>query len=62
MHEDPYTIRLNIQHYQELLKQPCAPERRQQILRLLARAQAELPHAAAQAEAERGGGLERFPV
>ena len=48
MYEDPYIIRLNIQRYQDALKQACAPEKRQQILRLLAHAQAELPLAIAE--------------
>lgn len=47
MYEDPYIIRLNIQHYQELLKRPCGPKKREELLRLLAKAQAELPFAAA---------------
>jgi hypothetical protein len=54
MHEDPYVIRLNIQHYQALLKLHSSPRTRQQLLRLLVKAQAELPIA----EAERSG-LER---
>lgn len=48
MCEDPYIIRLNIQHYQDALRQPCPPEKRQQLLRLLAQAQAELPIAMAE--------------
>ncbi len=48
MYEDPYVIRLNIQHFQALLKLECTPATRQQILRLLAKAQAELPLALAE--------------
>jgi hypothetical protein len=48
MREDPYVIRLNIQHYQEALKLPSPPEKRRQLLRLLAEAQAELPLALAE--------------
>lgn len=55
MHEDPYVIRLNIKHYQEMLKLAIAADARQQILRLLARAQAELPFA----ETERKEALDR---
>jgi len=55
MREDPYIIRLNIRHYQELLKFSGDADTRQQILRLLAKAQAELPLA----EAEYGEALDR---
>jgi hypothetical protein len=56
MREDPYVIRLNIRHYQEALRLPAPPEKRQVLLRLLAEAQDELPLALAeQGEAGSGG-------
>jgi hypothetical protein len=45
MFDDPAVIRLNIQHYEELLKLPCDEQQRQRILKLLAEARAELPRA-----------------
>ncbi len=49
MTEDPHIIRLNIRHYQELLKLNCAEETRRQVVKLLARAQEQLPLAMAEA-------------
>jgi hypothetical protein len=49
MMEDPEIIRLNIQHYQNLLKLYCTPETRQQVVKLLAEAKAQLPFAEADA-------------
>jgi hypothetical protein len=44
MREDPETTRLNIRHYQELLKlDRHTPEIRQRVIGLLAEAQAQLP-------------------
>jgi uncharacterized protein (DUF1778 family) len=42
MMEDPEIIRLNIRHYQELLKLLSAPDTRQQVVKLLAEATAQL--------------------
>jgi hypothetical protein len=48
MTEDPQIIRLNIQHYQELLKlDRHTTETRQRLIELLAEAQAQLPFASA---------------
>jgi hypothetical protein len=48
MMEDPQIIRLNIQHYQELLKlDRHTVETRQRVIELLAEAQAQLPFASA---------------
>ena len=42
--EDPQILRLNIRHYQELLKlDRHTPETRQRLIDLLAEAQAQLP-------------------
>jgi hypothetical protein len=49
MMEDPEIIQLNIRHYQELLKLHSTPETRQQVIKLLAEAQAQLPAAEAEA-------------
>ena len=46
--EDPVIIRMNIRHYQELLKL-CGDEKRNQVLKLLGEAQAQLPLAIAEA-------------
>lgn len=54
MYDDPFVIRLNIEHYKNALQFPCAQEKRQRLLRLLAKAQAELPLALAE-RAETGG-------
>jgi uncharacterized protein YqfA (UPF0365 family) len=51
--EDPEIIRLNIRHYQQLLTLNRVPEMRQQVIKLLAEAQAQLPDAMAEA-LERG--------
>lgn len=40
--EDPEIIQLNIRHYQELLKLHGTAETRQQVMKLLAEAQAQL--------------------
>jgi hypothetical protein len=48
MMEDPKIIRLNIEHYQDLLQLKCTPETRQQLVKLLARAQENLPLAVAE--------------
>ncbi len=53
MTEDPEIIRLNIRHYQELLKLQRTVETRQQVIALLAEAQAQLPVAEAEARARR---------
>jgi len=53
MTEDPEIIRLNIRHYQELLKLQRTAETRQQVIELLAEAQARLPAAEAEARARR---------
>jgi len=46
MMEDPEIIRLNIRHYQELLKlDRHTPATRQRVIELLAEAQAQLPFA-----------------
>lgn len=46
MTEDPQMIRLNIRHYQELLKlDRHTIETRQRLIELLAEAQAQLPFA-----------------
>ena len=46
--EDPQILRLNIRHYQELLKlDRHTPETRQHLIELLAEAQAQLPFASA---------------
>jgi len=45
MTEDPEIIRLNIRHYQELLKLDGTAEAQQQVMKLLAEAQAQLPFA-----------------
>jgi hypothetical protein len=46
MTEDPQIIRLNIRHYQELLKlDRHTPATRQHLVELLAEAQAQLPFA-----------------
>jgi hypothetical protein len=48
MTEDPQIIRLNIRHYQELLKlDRNTAETRQRLIELLAEAQAQLPFASA---------------
>jgi hypothetical protein len=48
MMEDPQILRLNIRHYQELLKlDRHTPETRQHLIELLAEAQAQLPFASA---------------
>ncbi len=47
--EDPAIIRLNIRHYQELLKLRSTAETREQVLKLLAEAQAQLALAIAEA-------------
>jgi len=49
MMEDPEIIRLNIRHYQELLKLRSKPETRQQVLKLIVEAQAQLVLAVADA-------------
>jgi hypothetical protein len=49
MMEDPEIIRLNIRHYRELLKLHGTTETRQQVLKLLAEAQEQLPLALAEA-------------
>ncbi len=49
MMEDPHIIRLNIRHYRELLNLHSTEETRQQVLKLLARAQEQLPLAMAEA-------------
>jgi hypothetical protein len=61
MYEDPFVIELNIRHYRQALMLPCTQEKRQRLLRLLAKAWAELPFAEAErdrafrgAEAEAG--------
>jgi len=46
MREDPEIIRLNIRHYQELLKLRSTTETRQQVLKLLAEAHAQLAESA----------------
>jgi hypothetical protein len=46
--EDPEIIRLNIRHYQELLKLHATAETHQQVRKLLAEAQAQLPLAIAE--------------
>ena len=51
--EDPEIIRLNIRHYQELLTLNRVPEMRQQVIKLLAEAQAQLPDAMAEASERR---------
>ena len=48
MYQDPYVIRLNMLHYQALLKLDCTPSTRQQLLKSLAKAQAELSFAEAE--------------
>lgn len=45
MREDPEIVRLNIRHYQELLKLHGSAETREQVLKLLAEAQAQLAEA-----------------
>jgi hypothetical protein len=48
MMEDPQIIRLNIRHYQELLKLGRhTAETHQRVIELLAEAQAQLPFASA---------------
>jgi hypothetical protein len=54
MTEDPEIIRLNIRHYQELLKLNGTAYTRDQVLKLLAAAQAELPTAEAETRSRRG--------
>ena len=49
MMEDPEIIRLNIRHYQALLRLYSTPETRQQVVKLLAQAEAQLPLAVAEA-------------
>ena len=49
MTDDPETLRLNILHYQELLKLYGKQETYDQIRRLLADAQSRLPDAEAEA-------------
>jgi hypothetical protein len=49
MRDDPETTRLNIRHYQQLLKiDQHTPETRQRVIELLAEAQAQLPFAEAE--------------
>ena len=55
MQEKPYIVELNIRHYMELLKQPCDAEKRQQLLRLLARAKASLSQALAERDEGKRG-------
>jgi len=50
MMEDPEIIRLNIRHYQELLKLQSNHFMHHQIRNLLAEAQAQLPIAVAEAQ------------
>lgn len=59
MHEDPYVIELNVRHYQAALKLPCTPQKRQQLLRLLAKTQAELSRARTPRSEEEEGQPER---
>jgi len=48
MMEDPQVLRLNIRHYQELLKlDRHTAETRHRLIELLAEAQAQLPFASA---------------
>jgi hypothetical protein len=49
MTEDPEIIRLNIRHYQELLKLQITVETHAQVMKLLTEAQAQLPLAIADA-------------
>jgi hypothetical protein len=49
MMEAPEIIRLNIRHYEELLKLHRTGEKRQQVMKLLAEARAQLPLAMAEA-------------
>jgi anti-sigma-K factor RskA len=53
MTEDPEIIRLNIRHYQELLKLDGTAEAQQQVMKLLAEAQAQLPFAEAESRERR---------
>jgi len=53
MTEDPEIVRLNIRHYQELLKlDRHTAETRQRVIELLAEAEAELPYASAATSSE----------
>ncbi len=54
MTEDPHIIQLNIRHYQELLKLYCTEETRRQVVKLLARAQEQLPLALTEAHERKG--------
>ena len=47
--EDAEIIRLNIRHYQALLKLHSTEQTRQQVTKMLAEAQAQLPLAIAEA-------------
>ena len=42
MLDDPEIIRLNIRHYEALLKLHCTADTRQQVMKLLAEARAQL--------------------
>jgi len=53
MTDDAESLRLNIQHYQHLLTLYSTKTSREQVLKLLAEAQAQLPHAAAEASDRR---------
>ena len=54
MMEDPEIIRLNIRHYQALLKVHCTAEAREQVTKLLAEVKALLPLAEAEARERKG--------
>ena len=45
MLDDPEIIRLNIRHYEALLKLHCTADTRQQVMKLLAEARAQLSDA-----------------
>ena len=47
MLDDPEIIRLNIRHYEALLKLHCTADTRQQVIKLLAEARAQLSEAEA---------------
>jgi len=52
MEDAPYVIRLNIRHYEAMLRLPCTDERRQRLVTLLAEARTRL--AAAETAAPHG--------
>jgi hypothetical protein len=49
MMDDPEIIRLNIRHYEALLKLHSTTDTRQQVIKLLAEARTQLPLAMAEA-------------